>query len=354
MGTITDWCPTVFGFYGWRPWMGRNMAGFTKLFSTIVTSSIWSEDNATRVLWVTMLAMADSEGVIEASLPGLARSANLSMEECSAAVLKLESPDPYSRTPDLEGRRVVKVDGGWSLVNYKKYREKNHPIRASLDVDGYVYYVGIPNGDRVKIGFSKNPWSRLATLKTTEPSLEILATEKATMSCEKDRHSEFKNSRIDGEWFSLTPSLNSLIVALSGRDSRSKPTTTGSKKIATVAIEAEAEAEAEAEEEQENHSSGKPDKLTSEPVWSEEEAEFEKARKLYPSSAKRGHDTEWKHFKTKHKDWKDAVVDLVPAIQIQIRERTIQASRKEFVPPWKNFQTWINQRYWEQAYNAKV
>ena len=46
------------------------MAGFTKLFNTIVSSTIWREDSDTRVVWVTMLAMADRDGHVEASNSG--------------------------------------------------------------------------------------------------------------------------------------------------------------------------------------------------------------------------------------------------------------------------------------------
>lgn len=100
--------------------------------------------------------------------------------------------------------------------------------------------------------------------------------------------------------------------------------------------------------------SGESTAISAEVHWTEEEEAFERARKAYPSTAKRGHDTEWANFRKKHKDWREAVVDLEPAIRIQIQERILKARAKEFVAPWKNFQTWINQRYWEQAYNAQI
>jgi len=36
----------------------------------------------------------------------------------------LKSPDPYSRTKQDEGRRIKEVEGGWLVLNHKKYREK--------------------------------------------------------------------------------------------------------------------------------------------------------------------------------------------------------------------------------------
>jgi hypothetical protein len=95
---------------------------FTKLFNTIITSSIWSADDKTRIMWVTFLALADQNGYVAGSIPGLAAMARMSIEDTKRCIEALESPDEYSRTPDEEGRRLRKVTGGWVLVNHWKYR----------------------------------------------------------------------------------------------------------------------------------------------------------------------------------------------------------------------------------------
>lgn len=100
------------------------MTGYTKLFGSIVASTIWREDNETRVVWITMLAMADRDGVVDASVPGLADMARVPIEATRKALEKFMSPDPDSRTDEHEGRRVKKVDGGWLLLNHAKYRHK--------------------------------------------------------------------------------------------------------------------------------------------------------------------------------------------------------------------------------------
>lgn len=51
------------------------MSGYTKLFSSIIDSTIWRESKETKIVWITMLAKADRYGVVEASLPGLADAA---------------------------------------------------------------------------------------------------------------------------------------------------------------------------------------------------------------------------------------------------------------------------------------
>lgn len=104
------------------------MHGFTKLFGTLITSTIWREDDKTRVVWITMLAMADKWGVVPASVPGLAAVANVETEDCRAALVRLSSPDADSRTKEREGRRIEEVDGGWRILNYAKYRAMGRGI----------------------------------------------------------------------------------------------------------------------------------------------------------------------------------------------------------------------------------
>jgi len=96
---------------------------YTKLFSSIVTSTIWSESDRTRIVWITMMAICDKNGEVQGSIPGLARIAGVPVEDCRAAIATFLAPDPDSRTKDDEGRRIEEIDGGWILLNYRKYRE---------------------------------------------------------------------------------------------------------------------------------------------------------------------------------------------------------------------------------------
>jgi hypothetical protein len=100
------------------------MAGYTKLFNSILLSTIWREDDKTRIVWITLLAMADKNGIAETSLPSLADAARVSFDDCVAAIEKLKSPDKHSRTKQHEGRRIEECDGGFLLLNHGKYRAK--------------------------------------------------------------------------------------------------------------------------------------------------------------------------------------------------------------------------------------
>ena len=70
-----------------------------------------------------MLAMADEYGIVHAALPGIANRARVSMEECHTAINTLEGPDPQSKSSEWDGRRIERIEGGWLLLNYAKYRE---------------------------------------------------------------------------------------------------------------------------------------------------------------------------------------------------------------------------------------
>ena len=96
--------------------------GYTKVFASLITSTVWGEDHETRIVWITMLALADRNGEVQGSIPGLAHMARVPIEKCRSALDKFMSPDPESRTPDCEGRRIEKIDGGWAIINHAKYR----------------------------------------------------------------------------------------------------------------------------------------------------------------------------------------------------------------------------------------
>jgi len=81
------------------------------------------EDDHTRIAWFALLAMADRNGEVQASIPGLANIARIPVESARAAILKFLSPDPDSRTKDDEGRRIQEIKGGWLLINHAEYRQ---------------------------------------------------------------------------------------------------------------------------------------------------------------------------------------------------------------------------------------
>ena len=226
---------------------------FAKLFAQIFDSSI-AEDYLTRHVFMDMIVLADSEGVVDITPDAIARRTNVPEEIVLQAIVRLCQPDPKSRSKDEDGRRLLLLDShrdwGWSIVNYEHYRsvrdeesrrnyfrDKKREQRAGTTnrKRGYVYYVESEIG--IKIGFSSNPWARLNELLTASPSAKLLAVEGGDMSVEKLRHEQFKEHRIEREWFKKHPSLLSHVATIA--TSTFVPTT------ATTSTHAEAEAEAE-------------------------------------------------------------------------------------------------------------
>lgn len=104
------------------------MDTWSPLFSSIVRSSIWGEDKHVRIVWVTLLALKDRGGFVETSLPGLARAAVVSMEECEDAIRVLEAPDPHSRSEEFEGRRIKRAEGGWEILGHERYQKRMREV----------------------------------------------------------------------------------------------------------------------------------------------------------------------------------------------------------------------------------
>lgn len=96
---------------------------FTKLQRSILTSSIWLEDMPTRLVWITLLALCDRDGIARCSPLGLAHQARVEPPLCEAALERLSAPDPDSRDMG-DGRRIERVPGGFHVLNYGRILEE--------------------------------------------------------------------------------------------------------------------------------------------------------------------------------------------------------------------------------------
>ena len=99
---------------------------FAKVFSQILDSSL-AEDYQTRHVFEDLLKLCDINGVVDMTAEAIARRANAPLEIVKRGIAELEKPDPRSRNPEHEGRRIVRLDEhrewGWFVVNYSHYRE---------------------------------------------------------------------------------------------------------------------------------------------------------------------------------------------------------------------------------------
>ena len=123
---------------------------FVKLDTGILHSTLWVEREC-REIFITALLMAEPRelrepmaqievdslkstgfvvpigwyGFIEAAGPGIVRMALVDHDTGMVALARLGQPDPASRSSEFDGRRLVRVDGGFVVLNFIKYREKD-------------------------------------------------------------------------------------------------------------------------------------------------------------------------------------------------------------------------------------
>lgn len=112
---------------------------FVKVFDQILDSSI-AENYELRHFFEDMLKLADSSGVVDMTPEAIARRINLPLAKVRPFLVELGQPDPKSRSPQHEGRRLVPVDShrdwGWLIVNYEHYRSiRNEEARRAYNRD---------------------------------------------------------------------------------------------------------------------------------------------------------------------------------------------------------------------------
>ncbi|HGH5401274.1 TPA: DUF1376 domain-containing protein [Raoultella ornithinolytica] len=95
-------------------------------------------------------------------------------------------------------------------------RGKKLPTGESLKgFNGYVYFIRNPLSGLIKIGYSKNPWARLSELRRNYGSeLSVVATIKTVDKSEVSIHATLTQFRVEGEWFTESECIKSLILRI--------------------------------------------------------------------------------------------------------------------------------------------
>ncbi len=97
---------------------------YNKLFTKILDSSIWLAPDPQRLVWITLIAAMDRHGIAQfACAENLALRARVDLTATKAAILAFESPDPFDPTQEFDGRRIERIEGGWLILNAKKYAD---------------------------------------------------------------------------------------------------------------------------------------------------------------------------------------------------------------------------------------
>jgi len=124
---------------------------YVKLDCDILTSTIWYDLDA-RIVFLTALLMAVPReyqepvpqlavreirdvgwsappgwyGFVPAAGVGIANRAGIDKEVTLDALERLGSPEADSRSPEHEGRRLIRVDGGYLVLNWQKFRDRDY------------------------------------------------------------------------------------------------------------------------------------------------------------------------------------------------------------------------------------
>lgn len=100
-----------------------------------------------------------------------------------------------------------------SMVKKSEILYKDRNMLAMNDSYVYLMYDRKDHLNRtiVKIGYSKNPRSRLASLKTANPKIQLIAYEHGSKILERKLHNYFEKFLIDREWFAFPMTKNETI-----------------------------------------------------------------------------------------------------------------------------------------------
>jgi hypothetical protein len=73
-----------------------------------------------------LIVLANEDGVVDMTAVAIADRTCIPLDIITAGLEHLAKPDPFTRTPGEDGRRIVLLDDhrpwGWRLVNHAKYR----------------------------------------------------------------------------------------------------------------------------------------------------------------------------------------------------------------------------------------
>lgn len=98
---------------------------YAKVFASMWDGTLYGQWEAWSV-FVFLLAHADRDGSVDIHPNAIAARSGLPLEVVTKGLAVLEAPDPGSRSPELDGRRLELIDQhrtwGWQIVNYPKYR----------------------------------------------------------------------------------------------------------------------------------------------------------------------------------------------------------------------------------------
>jgi hypothetical protein len=101
-----------------------NLEGYAPFFSKIVLSSLWKEPDYVVKVFLTMLAIKDTNHLVKLSAYNISQLAHKTEKETLDALAILAAPDTRRIEPQpFDGRRIEKTPTGWLILNGKFYQD---------------------------------------------------------------------------------------------------------------------------------------------------------------------------------------------------------------------------------------
>lgn len=98
---------------------------YAKVFTSIWDGSLYGKLEGSAVM-MACVTLCNAQGILDMTPEAISGRTGWPVDFVREGIRQLEQPDPRSRTPDQDGRRLLRLDShrdwGWLIVNYQKYR----------------------------------------------------------------------------------------------------------------------------------------------------------------------------------------------------------------------------------------
>ncbi|HOX21827.1 MAG TPA: hypothetical protein PLL10_00055 [Elusimicrobiales bacterium] len=158
---------------------------FGKIFEQIFDSSI-IEDRDAAYVFMSLIILSDEDGTLDITRPALARRINVPPELLDRALDVLEKPDPNSRSAEMDGRRIARLDDhrdwGWFVVNKREYAKRCTREEKRI-------------ADRVRIAKKRNELKGVATCRMVSAKVANVAHTDTDTDTDTDKVKSVGRSR---------------------------------------------------------------------------------------------------------------------------------------------------------------
>ena len=135
---------------------------YGKIFTMIYEGTLYGKWEAL-VTFQQLIVLCDADGIVDMTPHAISARTSIPLKIINKGLEILANPDPYSRSPDQDGRRIELIDAhrpwGWHIVNHAKYqqmqdadmvriqtRERVRKHRESKGLNGDSVTVTVGNG----------------------------------------------------------------------------------------------------------------------------------------------------------------------------------------------------------------